>query len=280
MRFLIFLFIIVHNLAFASHILVVVDQKAITSMDVDKRIEALKIANPELELDSFMRKRILENLISESLFQNEAKRLKVVVSEEEVRDQFISMQKDHNIPTQLLNKLMQNKSFYQQVESQVLWNKLIGLVLYNKIKVSDAEIREEQKVRKGHIREVTFKQIIFNMVDVVELGRLQVEAQDCNSLDTLAKQYGFKNIYKNTIMLEELNPELQTIIRSIPENRLSDIISLNGQKQVIMVCYKNIINDPNDLLLIKQIISNRKINAEAQKYLIELRKRVYIEYSK
>ena len=79
-------------------------------------------------------------------------------------------------------------------------------------------------------------------------------------------------------MLSELNQELQAIIRMLPENRLSEVLDFQNQKQVIMVCKKNIINNNQDSKLIRQELSNRKINAEAQKYLAELKKRIYIEY--
>ena len=159
------LLILVSNLALAAQGLVVVDGKAITSIDVAKRIEALQLANPQLQADENMRRHLLNNLISEELFHNEAKRLKVSVSEEEMKSQFEATQKDHNFSDALMQKLIKNESLRKQVESQLIWNKLVGLVLYSKIKVSDAEVRDEQKVRKGEIREVDFKQIIFDSFD-------------------------------------------------------------------------------------------------------------------
>ena len=272
------LLILVSNLALAAQVLVVVDGKAITSIDVAKRIEALQLANPQLQADENMRRHLLNNLISEELFHNEAKRLKVSVSEEEMKSQFEATQKDHNFSDALMQKLIKNESLRKQVESQLIWNKLVGLVLYSKIKVSDAEVRDEQKVRKGEIREVDFKQIIFDSFDSTKIEQLQIQAQDCKHLDQLAKENGFRTPYHNKLLLSELNPELQAIIKTIPENRVSEVLSFNKQQQVIMVCSKNVINNPQDTVRIRQELGNRKINAEAQKYLAELKKRIYVEY--
>lgn len=272
------LFVLWSNFALATEALVVVDGKAITSMDVSKRIEALQLANPEISPDEGMRRHILNNLISEELFHNEAKRLKVSVNEKEIEEHFKEISQNHGFSKEMIARLTSNASLRKQVESQILWNKLIGLVLYSKIKVSDAEVRDEQKIRKGEIREVTFKQIVFDRIDKVKIEKLQIEAQNCQNLDLLAKENGFSKPYKNTLLLSELNSELQSVIKSLPENRLSEVLNLQDSKQVIMVCKKNVINNPQDVKLIKQELISRKTNAEAQKYLAELKKRVYIEY--
>jgi peptidyl-prolyl cis-trans isomerase SurA len=270
--------IFVSNFALATQALVIVDGKAITDLDVNKRIEALKLANPTITVNDGTRKHILNNLISEELFHNEAKRLKVSVTQDEINEEFKSIAKGYNLSPSMLDKLLKNASLYKQVESQILWNKLVSMVLYSKIKVSDAEVRDEQKVRKGEIKEVSFKQIIFDSFDSVKMEKLQIEAQGCENLNKLAIENGLNNIQQNTLLLSELNENLQSIIKALPDNKLSEVLDFNGQKQVIMVCNKNIINNPQDTKLIKQELGNRKINAEAQKYLAELKKRVYIEY--
>ena len=279
MRYIYFIILIlVSNFALATQALVIVDGKAITALDVNKRIETLKLINPTITANDATRGHILNNLISEELFHNEANRLKVSVSKDEINEEFKSITKNYNLSPSMLDKLIKNASFYKKVESQILWNKLVGMVLYNKIKVSDAEIRDEQKVRKGEIKEVSFKQIIFDSFDSVKMEKLQIEAQGCDNLNKLAIENGLHNIQQNTLLLSELNESLQSIIKSLPDNKLSEVLDFNGQKQVIMVCSRNVLNNPQDTNLIKQELGNKKINAEAQKYLAELKKRVYIEY--
>lgn len=279
MRYIYFiLMMLCASTAFASQVLVIVDGKAITSADVEKRIEAIKLANPEVENSLEMNRYILNNLISEELFRNEAKRLKISVDAEEVKQQFKEVAEEHKFSNTTLEAMMKNQSLYKQVESQVLWNKLVSTVLYNRIKVSNAEIREEQKLRKEVIKEVSFKQILFNSYDDKKIEKMRLDSGGCENLDQLAKQNGLNKPTKNTVLFTELNPELQAIIRTTPENKLSEVINYHNLKQVIMVCNKNIISDPKDVHRIRQELVNRKINAEAQKYLAELKKRIYIEY--
>ena len=278
MRYIsIILFILYSSLATASQVLVIVDGKPITSIDVNKRIEALQLVNPQVSPNEDMRRHILNNLISEELFDNEAKRLKISVTEDEIKKHFEEIAHDNSISGTMVEKLINNQSLHKQVQSQITWNKLVGAVLYSKVKVSNAEIREEQKVRKGEIKEVTFKQIIFDSFDIVKIEKLY-QAQDCEHLDILAKESGFSKPSKNTLLLSELNYTLQSIIKAIPENKLSAVIDLSKYKQVIMVCNKIIINNPKNTQQIRSELSNRKVNAEAQKYLAELKKRTYIEY--
>lgn len=275
----IFFILFLAKSSLASQVLVIVDGKAITSVDFDKRIEALRIANPSLEVTPSLNNVILNNLVSEELFRNEAKRLKISVSEEEVKSNFKSMQLDYGLSNELLDKLMKNNSFYQQVESQALWNKLIGAVLYNKVKVSDAELRDEQKVRKAIIKEVTFKQITVGNVADEKIKALRDDASNCAELDAMSMSLGIGKPYTTTITYTDLSSQLQDTIRDLPENKLSQNFILNNQNVVLMLCKKQVANNPKDINKIRQELSNRKINAEAQKYLAELKKRVYIEYN-
>ena len=271
-------FILLANISLATQVLVLVDGKAITTVDVEKRIEALQLATPTLINDINLKRKTLNMLISEELFHNEAKRLKMSVSEEEIKSHFKSLQRDFNFTEAQTESLMKNKSLWKQVESQMLWNKLVSAVFYSKVKVSDAEVQEEQKIRQAEIKEVTFKQVLFRALDENKIDKIRAEATDCNHLDASTKAQNLQKPYQVTLPFADLNPELQTIVKNLPLNKLSDILNLNGQKQAIMICNKVLIDKPQDTHQIRQELGSRKINAEAQKYLAELKKRIYVEY--
>lgn len=271
-------FVFLTNIAMAAQVLVLVDGQAITTVDVQKRIDALQIATPTLPNDDDMKRHTLNNLVSEELFRNEAKRLKVSISDEEIRKHFKSLQQDFHFTDHQTQKLMNNKSLWQQVESQLLWNKLVSAVFFSKVKVSDAEVRDEQKVRESEIKEVTFKQIMLRSFDLEKIDKIRSEIRDCSNLDAIARKNGLRGIYKNTFLFNDLNPDLQAIIRNLPLNKISEVLTLNDQKQVIMVCDKVVVNNPQNTHQIRQELGARKINAEAQKYLSELKKRIYVEY--
>jgi hypothetical protein len=281
MNRLIFLFfIMMANIAYSTQVLLIVDGKAITDLDVAKRIEGLRLVNPGFEANDAIKRSILAKLMNEELCNNEARRLNIKADPEEVIAQFNEMAKSSGIPQSKLDIMIKNKSLYNQVENQVLWNDLISAVLAHKIKVSDAEVREEQKVRKGTIKEVTFQTIALNSMDPLKLDELRIEASSCEALKDAAKRYSLPQPQRITFPIDDLNNDLQAIIRTIEENKLSDVVKVGGQNQLIMVCNKNIINNPKNYKQIKNELINRKINLEAQKYLAELKKRVYIEYTK
>lgn len=271
-------FVFLANMAFAAQVLVLVDGKAITTVDVQKRIEALQIATPALPNDANMQRYTLNNLISEELFRNESKRLKVSISDEEIRNHFKNLQQDFQFTDSRMQTLMNNESLWQQVESQLLWNKLVSAVFFSKVKVSDAEIRDEQKVREAGIKEVTFKQVLLKSYDIEKVEKIRKEAQDCKNLEAVVKDNGLRGVHRNTLLFEDLNPDLQAIIRNLPLNKISEVVNLNKQQQVIMVCNKSVVNNPQNTHQIRQELGSRKINAEAQKYLSELKKRIYVEY--
>lgn len=280
MRYIYLLFFVLWGtIALSAQVLVLVDGKAITTVDIQKRIEALKLASPAIVDDVSLRRQTLNNLISEELFHHEAKRLKISVSEEEIRAHFKGLQQDFHFTDDKLKTLMDNKSLWKQVESQLLWSKLVSAVFYSKVKVSDAEVQEEQKVRELEIKEVTFKQILFRSFDAEKIEKVKSEAKDCANLDEVLKANGLQKAYHNTLIFADLNFELQASIKSLLLNKLSETMDLGEQKQVIMVCNKAMVkNQQNNAHQIRQELGSRKINAEAQKYLSELKKRIYVEY--
>lgn len=266
------------NIASASQVLVIVDGKAITTVDLKKRFDALKILYPNITSDENTKRQILNNLVSEELFHNEAERLKVSISNEEINNRFKEMQQEYHLSQAQLNSWESNKALRQQVEGQLLWSKLVSAVFYNKIKVSEAEIRDEQKVKSEEISEVDFKQLLFKGYEEEKLATMIKETNDCNSFDSVALKYGFSRPYHNVLLYQDLNPELQAIIKSLPINKISDVLQLNGQQQIILICNKKITHKILDAEIIKQELSSKKMNAEAQKYLSELKKRIYVEY--
>lgn len=275
---LIILMIFLNNIAYASQVLVIVDRKAITSADLEKRLEALRFINPGLVESPEVKQQILNNLISEELFHNESERLKVTVNDDEIKSKFKELQQDRNYSDAFMKNLMNNKSLWTQIESQILWGKLVSAVFYNKVKVSDAEIRDEQQVRNQKIKEVDFKQLLFKMYSSEKVEKVRKEAKNCNDLDSIAMKYGFSRPYHNKVSFSDLNPDLQSLIKSLSVNQISDIVPAYDQHQIIMLCGKVTENNPQDIKEIHQELSAKKINAEAQKYLLELKKRIYIEY--
>lgn len=270
-----FLLLSLSSVALGSQVLVVIGEVAITSTDVDKRLEALRLANPEMKNDFDTRNYILDNLVNEELFRNESLRLKLSVTPEEVAEHFKDLEQINKFTKAQIKIFENNSSLCRQVESQVLWRKLINAVFYNKIKVSAAEIRDEQKIKAEKIKDVTFKQIIFNNSETHKIKNLK--ATNCTQLNKAALAAGLAKPDNNTLKFYELNEELQSLMSILPVNQLSKIIDLQDYKQVIMICNKNVTSISRNAKDIEMQLSDKKMNAEAQKYLTELKKRICIE---
>ena len=57
--------LLLSNITFAAEVLVVVGGNAITTVDVDQRIEALKLANPRINNSKEYRAQVLDELVNE-----------------------------------------------------------------------------------------------------------------------------------------------------------------------------------------------------------------------
>lgn len=274
----IILIVLTSKLAFAAKVLAIVGGVAITSGDVDKRIEALKIANPNIVANDVYRKQILDELINEELFHSEADRLDFHISEHEINEHFKEIKQKYNIPDAEFNKLIKNESLRNQVESQILWNRMVSNIYHNRIKVSKEEIEDEKKIKSVQIKTVTFKQLIYPISLQKEAS--SIKARNCAEFDVSASKVGFEKPKTNTVFFKDLNSNFQSLINNLADNTLSFAHGNEEYKQLIMVCSRQIEEKNKNEKEIEAALSNRKMNAEAQKYLNELRRRICVEYER
>ena len=278
-NFLQILFILFYaKIALAVKVLAIVGGVAITDVDVEKRVEALKIANPGIVANDAYKKRILDELINEELFRNEAQRLNFMISEQEVNSQFKQIQQSFSIPESEINQLSKNQSLRRQVESQLLWNKMVNNIYLNRIKVSKQEIEDEKKIKKLKLKSISFKQLVYPISLQKEAS--QIRASNCSEFDLSAAKQGFAKPALNNVLFSDLNANFQSLIKGLADNTLSPVKGNEEYNQLIMVCSRQWEETTSNEKEIEAALSNRKMNAEAQKYLNELRRRICVQYEK
>ncbi len=117
----------------AMSIAAVVNEDIITVYDVQARV-ALVIATSGLDNTPDMQRRLipqtLEKLIEERLQMQEAKRLKLTISETEIRQAIDSIEQRNGMPTGAFRKLISDKrldpqSMSTQIEANLAWIKVV-----------------------------------------------------------------------------------------------------------------------------------------------------------
>lgn len=160
-QFLIALFICICALpAFAQTklgIAAIVNDEVITSTDVEGRFNmAIKGANidPSAAEEKTLRKQALDALIDEKIRIQEANRLGVVASKEEVEDAFKKVAGGNNIPPEEFRSALKDvpglyESLLHQIKAQISWGNVIKKKIRPQINITESDIsaylEEKQK---------------------------------------------------------------------------------------------------------------------------------------
>jgi peptidyl-prolyl cis-trans isomerase SurA len=133
-----------------DRIVAVVNDEIITYSELQQMAKALQ-AQPGFRLPAGggrdLDRQLLESLINQKLSKYEAKRRGITVTEQEVNKAFEDfrkrngLEKDEVLAQVLAKNGMTVKDMKQQIEDQLLHERLVAIVTANKVTISDAEVR-------------------------------------------------------------------------------------------------------------------------------------------
>lgn len=127
-----------------------VNNQIITNIDLENRLNlALAISNipDEVEARTRLKEQILNLLIDEVLKIQEAQRFGVLISSNDINAEINRLERRLNIKSNSLISSFREKNIpeitvYEQLRSQLLWNKLISARIANNITITDKQKEE------------------------------------------------------------------------------------------------------------------------------------------
>lgn len=177
--------------ATADRIAAVVNDNVITSADIEQRMKLAFLASglPDApDVRAHLLPQILRALVDEQLQLQEAKRLDISVSKEEVEKALQSIARDNHIPvdmrTFLKDKGGSPESLEDQIRAGISWNKVIQRELRPRVDVGDDEVESAiARVRANSGKQEYLVSEIFLSVD-----NAKDEDQVRQSADNLVQQ--------------------------------------------------------------------------------------------
>ena len=309
MRFLTYIITILMFSAFGAHaeegtILAFVGDDIITVHDVDSRVNLILSSHSDTS-SGVDRKKVaadaLQTLIEERLITQEAKRLKVTVSNQEMQHAISVIEKQNSVPpgqfdTFIADKHIPKKELLNQLQSQVLWSKLINYTIRPKVVVSQDDIDEEVKHLKASDALVSLKQLLFPIhpgerAESVKRHRwllklAQGRIHGCNDVGAAAASIHEVAPDMIQVQMSNMQPELRDTVKRLPVGKVSPIIENQGAMQVIIVCaIENATNEtiePTDAdkAHIGDMLQQNKIELQARQYMRDIRQKTYVEIVK
>lgn len=291
--------------AFASGkggIAVVVNQDVITKSDVDNRMNLIATSTgmPRTpELMAKLRPQIVEMLIDEEIRLQEARRLKLEVSKEEIDGGFAQIAQNNNIPPEKFRAMLtaskiKMSTMEDQIRAQVAWGKVIQKRLRPQIEVSEADIDSELEMIRAKIGKTEYRvATIFlpvneqkNDGDVSTLAaRLVGQIKENPEIfPRVAQQFSQAPGANQGGMIGwvsegQLAAEVDARLPTLEVNQISEPIKTLTGYNIVIVREKRQITEETlpDREAILQRVGLERLDRAQRRYIMDLRSSAYIE---
>jgi peptidyl-prolyl cis-trans isomerase SurA len=297
--------------AYASEgaILAVVGDDIITSLDVENRAKLVSSSMPPAELAKIKARlpaQALNMLIDERVIAQEAKRLKLAVSKQDLLHAISVLEKQNNVPAGQFDKFLKEKNVPKdellvQLSSQILWTKVVNYVMRSRITVSQQEISEvaAQIMPSSAAGDamLSIKQMIIPLQpnvtpQIIATHTAKLEAargkiHSCEDINKVAAEVRAEASPEVTkVAVSSLHPSLQSALGKLPAGQVSQIISTPSSLQLIVICARENIaanasvkpaTETVDKERVGDMLTQKKLELQSRKYLRELKQKTYIE---
>jgi peptidyl-prolyl cis-trans isomerase SurA len=254
----------------AMGIAAVVNEDIITVFDVQSRL-GLFIATSGIENTPDIQRRILpqviQGLIEERLKLQEARRLKIVTTEPEVRDAVGLIEANNNMQSGTFRKMLEEQgvdmgTLYAQIEADVAWVKVVRQELRRNVVIAPEEVKnvlDRLKANQGKpeywLSEI-FLPVNVNSAegDVRQIAdRLVQQARNGTPFQALAQQFSQSPTAAvggdlGWVLQGELEDELDRAVENLEPNEISDPIRSTTGYHVLALRGRRAAGEPDPLM--------------------------------
>jgi len=269
-----------------NQVVAVVGEEIITLRQLDNEIiDRLAELESRLSGEAFkkerglLRQQALKEMIGDRLADQEAKRLKITVSDEEAKATIERVRTSrHLTPEQLERNLalegLNMETYLEQIKKQILHSKLVYTEVKTKVFIPDAEKRAVYETRKdkyGGRAEVLLRRLVLTGGDEENLKLVQQKIAQGGDFAQLAKEYSTGPEAKEggllgRFELEQLSPEIASALQGLQAGQVSQPVSLRGDWHIFQVAEKNIDTGVSFEDVEEQITQELTYKALAKKY--------------
>ena len=295
-----FVFVSINVFAQQNFIVAKVNNSAITNIELEDRynfiIKSVNIKVKDEDEKQLIKAQILDKIIDEELIRQDAKKYKIVNSDEEINEatELLAIKSGENI--QKLKKSFTKNGFsYQnylnQISSEILWSKIITNIIKPRVKVGEFEVKEFLEQQKYNIA--------FKKFDISEIfisnnkknaqylaDKLFSELQGGSDFKEFVRQFssGYsasQNGKIGWVYKSDIDPKIYNAINGLKIKQYSKPVLLSDGFHIFKLDdLKSEIKIPKQAMSVaKNAIFSRKLQNASKSHLINLRKEAFIEIS-
>lgn len=237
-------------------IVAIVNDEPITMMDLDARIRLIIISSNlpnNLETRKNLSGQVLQSLISERLQHQEARKLGIRVTNQEVENNIKFIEKQNNMQeNQLIETLFKNgvpkSALPIRLKSNLIMQKLLQNIIRPKVVINNNEVNNEYNnlLANNGKMEYKFSEISFNFSnlskkeDIILIAKqIRKKIIEENNFDVIGKriQENGTGIYKNNNwkLTNKINKDIYLQIETMKKNEISELVLTNTGVSIIKI---------------------------------------------
>ena len=281
------LFVATNALAAAGEIVATVNDKSITSHELQNRKKMLaylnNIGNLTKEQDRTLTTQVLDNLIDEEVLMQRADSYGVKVTDSELENAIAEIEARNKMPrgglcTSLKNHGINPETFRTKIKFELLMSKFTGDMAKD-VTVSNNEV--ESAIVDSNARDAVISLQIIKSTnrDNKTFTQMQELSKKMRGCDDNGKLYrGVADVSVIDTNLSRLEPQVQRAIKDITTGQHTDVLKFDDSFTIFAVCKRTIDNFTDiDSKYVAQALGNKKLSIKSKKHLRDWRRKAYIK---
>lgn len=279
--------ITVKSFAHDHTIAAVVNEDIITEQEVHDRKKIVAALGGYHNLGSAesaqLKAMTLHALIDEKLIEQQAIKLDVSTTPEEVKNAVKIIEKSNNLPEDyfihMIRKHNQNyASFVKKVETDVLKEKISNQILARGVNITNNEIKDA--VATSHTKDITVNFLEYYTEDnsdksYADLTKLRKFIKDCHKDAKIPSHVSFK---RSISKLSELDSDVSKLLADLPNSNFSAIIERNGKLYTFQVCEKKVVGmSEKESDFLANFLGRKKVSQKFLHFMDSIKKQAFIK---
>ncbi len=287
--------------AMSENIAVIVNSEAISSSDIQDRMKML-IQSSQLpntkDLREKIRPQVVRTLIEEQLKIQEAERLGLEVSDEEIEGGFARIAGRNKLSSKQFSELLKARkinpaTLHRQIKSEIAWSKVIQKEMRPKIVITDTDVMARKEQIESAIGKTEYLLAeIFLPVDGVRqdnevrqlMNGFSKQIREGRPFSSIAQQFSEaagadKGGSLGWVREGQLDPEIDKLLPSLGKMELSKPIKTSSGYHLILMRDKRNFNEesvPSEAQ-IRQNVGLERLDRIQKRYLMDLKTSAFIE---
>lgn len=278
------------------NIAAIINGEMISNKDLQERANLFALTsgiNINDKNAEMVKEKVMQGTVDEKIKLQEAEKEGINVSDKEINEAYRNFEKSNGVPKGKFDKILKEYKvskpvFLNQIKANLLWNKMVARKYGQNIGVSEKEVRDEfERIKKDmDTPKYMVSEIVIKKKDGEHINELVEILQEDPRFELYAVQFSQSASAPSGGKLGWVSPgqlaqPLDSAIRKLKEGQVSKAISYRADYYIFrMDKIYNPKQNKQELPSedeVRKFIQNRKTDAQANKYIRDLRNRAVVE---